>query len=168
MQPKNHISRCFRVLRAIHLQLVSDNTTQAFALLFDASYYDLGFHEIVIAKTEPDLLALIGNYTECLVLYYATLILKQASAPHFGGIWEARVKTMKFYLNRLLENTHSTYGEMTTFLSQIKANLNSRPIAPLGEYANALAPGHFIVGDPLTVLLAAFLLDATLNRLSRW
>ncbi|XP_011859856.1 PREDICTED: uncharacterized protein LOC105557272 [Vollenhovia emeryi] len=53
------------------------------------------------------------------------------SAPHFGGKWEAAVKSTKFHLQRVLGDTSLTYEEMTTITVQIEAVLNSGPLCPL-------------------------------------
>jgi len=47
-------------------------------------------------------------------------------APHFGGLWEAAVKSMKYYLRRMLGAHFATCEELCTMLSEIEACLNSR------------------------------------------
>lgn len=73
-------------------------------------------------------------------------------APNFGGLWEAGVKSTKFHLKRVIRDT-LTYEELTTFLNQVEACLNSRPISVInftdpGEPL-PLTPGHFLIGEPL-------------------
>ena len=41
------------------------------------------------------------------------------AAPHFGRIWEAGVKSMKYHLKRVIGDTNLTYEEMSTLLNQI-------------------------------------------------
>lgn len=68
------------------------------------------------------------------------------AAPHFGGMWEAGVKSVKKYLFKILGNLTPTSEKMTTTLIQIEACLNSRPIAPLNDDPDSfdcLTPGHF-------------------------
>ncbi|XP_029177147.1 uncharacterized protein LOC114945202 [Nylanderia fulva] len=74
------------------------------------------------------------------------------SAPHFGGKWEAGVKSVKFHLRRVIGDTLLTYEEMNTLLIQIEAVLNSRPLSALSDDptdVSALTPGHFLIGSPL-------------------
>ena len=47
------------------------------------------------------------------------------AAPHFGGIWESRVKSVKYHLKRIIADNNLTYEEMSTLLAQIEAVLNS-------------------------------------------
>ena len=76
-------------------------------------------------------------------------------APHFGGLWEAAVKSFKTHLKRVAGEVKLTYEELATTLAQIEACLNSRPLVPLPEPSEALevlTPGHFLIGKPLTAL----------------
>ena len=52
-------------------------------------------------------------------------------SPHFGGIWEAAVKSAKFHLKRILGDYKHTFDEISTVLCQIEACLNSRLLVPL-------------------------------------
>ncbi|XP_011251358.2 uncharacterized protein LOC105248313 [Camponotus floridanus] len=93
------------------------------------------------------------------------------SAPHFGGIWEAAVKSLKHHLRRVIGDAKLTYEEMSTLLTQVEACLNSRPLQALSddpEDLAALTPGHFLVGAALTAVPEPSLLDQPASRLSRW
>lgn len=59
-----------------------------------------------------------------------------AKSPHFGGLWEAAVKSCKHNLKRVLNNTPLTYEEFYTLLTQVEAVLNSRPLTPLSQDPN--------------------------------
>ena len=92
-------------------------------------------------------------------------------APHFGGIWEAGVKSIKSHLQHVSGNAKLTFEELQTFLYQIEAILNSRPLCPLSSSPDEigyLSPGHFLIGGPLVATPEPTLLDVPLNRLSRW
>ncbi|XP_071564062.1 uncharacterized protein [Temnothorax nylanderi] len=93
------------------------------------------------------------------------------SAPHFGGIWEAGIKSTKYHLKRIVGNALLTYEEMYTVLTQIESCLNSRPITAISSDPNdpcALTPGHFLIGSPLQALPEPNLTEINEHRLSRW
>jgi len=92
-------------------------------------------------------------------------------APHFGGLWEAAVRSIKQHLKRTIENTSLTMVEMMMVLSQIEAILNSRPLTLLTDDStdlNALTPGHFLIGSALTAYPEIDFQNVPLNRLSQW
>ncbi|XP_076298577.1 uncharacterized protein LOC143217822 [Lasioglossum baleicum] len=93
------------------------------------------------------------------------------SSPHFGGKWDAAVKSVKFHLKRVIEDTGLTYEEFSTLHSQIEAILNSRPLCPLSDDPtdpSALTPGHFLIGTVLTTTPEPAIIDLPNSRLSRW
>lgn len=75
-------------------------------------------------------------------------------APHQGGIYEAAVKSTKFHLHRVLGAKSYTYEYLMTFLAQVEAILNSRPLSALSDDPNdcqALTPGYFLINEPLVL-----------------
>lgn len=92
-------------------------------------------------------------------------------SPHFGGIWEAGVKSMKYLLKRVVGETRLTYEEMATFLAEAEAVLNSRPLCPLSDDPSdleALTPSHFLIGRPGQAITEPSYSQQKINRLSRW
>ncbi|XP_051171031.1 uncharacterized protein LOC127287922 [Leptopilina boulardi] len=93
------------------------------------------------------------------------------NSPHFGGLWEAGVKSFKGHFYKTVDDKLFTYEELITYSSEIEAVLNSRPITPLSEDPNdlrALTPAHFLIGDTFTNLPELNLTDLPVNRLSNW
>ena len=93
-------------------------------------------------------------------------------SPHFEGLWEAAVKSAKFHLKRVAGDTKLTFKEMTTFLTQVEACLNSRPLVALNSPDDngieALTPRHFLIGQPLCTLLDHSFSHRTVSLLQCW
>jgi len=67
-------------------------------------------------------------------------------SPHFGGLWEASVKSVKSHLYKTLANAALTYEELYTVLVRVEKILNSRSLTPISTdptYLMVLTPGHF-------------------------
>ncbi|XP_062539151.1 uncharacterized protein LOC134207450 [Armigeres subalbatus] len=92
-------------------------------------------------------------------------------SPHFGGIWEAGVKSMKYHMKRVVGDTKLTYEEMTTFLAQTETILNSRPLGQMSEDPNdltLLTPSHFLINRSSVALPEPSYEEEKIGRLSRW
>ena len=76
--------------------------------------------------------------------------------PHFGGLWEAAVKSTETHLCRIVGEVKLTFEELSTVLAQIEACLNSRPLVPLNtpdeDGIEVLTFGHFQIRRPLCTL----------------
>ncbi|XP_011865588.1 PREDICTED: uncharacterized protein LOC105560785 [Vollenhovia emeryi] len=170
--------------KAIHLELVGDYSTQAFLNAFSRSCARRGLPQTMYSDNGT---TFVGADRELTLAYRSALhdpnFLNMTasdnvtwnfvppSAPHFGGLWEAGVRSVKTHLRRVLGSHRLTFEEFSTLLCRIEACLNSRPIAPLSdtlEDYEYLTPGHFLVGSALVVSPEPSLLDLHENRLSRW
>jgi len=80
------------------------------------------------------------------------------AAPHFGGLWDAGVRSVKYHLRRVIGAHTLTYEEFSTLLCSVEACLNSRP----------LAHAHFLIGAALNSRPEPSLLTIKENRLTRW
>ena len=78
-------------------------------------------------------------------------------APHFSGLWEAAVKSLKRHFRHIVSDVRLTFEELATctILAQVEACLNSTPLTPLPQPEDGievLTPGHFLIGRPLKAL----------------
>lgn len=92
-------------------------------------------------------------------------------SPHFGGLWEAGVKSVKTILPKVAGKNALTYEELATVFARIEGILNSRPLCPLSSdptETDYLSPGHFLIGCPILSIPEPSVLDLRENTLSRW
>lgn len=116
------------------------------------------------ATRDPNLLAILAENG-------VTWRFLPPTAPYFGSLWEAGVRSIKYHLKRVVGTHTLTFEEMVTFLCQIEACLNSRTIAPSSDKGDdyfTLTPVHFLIGSSLTAIPELTFLDVNDNRLSRW
>ncbi|XP_055622523.1 uncharacterized protein LOC129766091 [Toxorhynchites rutilus septentrionalis] len=93
------------------------------------------------------------------------------SAPHFGGLWEAAVRSAKKHLLRILGRSSVSYEDFTTLLAQVEGCLNSRPLTSLTDDPTdlqPLTPAHFLVGSSLQALPDQQYTCIPSNRLAHW
>jgi Family of unknown function (DUF5641)/Integrase zinc binding domain len=173
--------------KAVHLELVSDLTTKAFLAALTRFVSRRGLCKtihsdnatnFVGAKNEMrdvERLLLSRDHQDDVIRFCAnqTITFKfiPPRAPHFGGLWEAAVKSAKYHLVRIVGPTKLFFEEMATVLAKIEAILNFRPLVPESDDPdgfNALTPGHFIIGRPLNAVAKPVFIDVRCNHLTRW
>ena len=157
--------------KAVHLEVVSAKSTEAFISTFKRFiarrnspkhlYSDNGSNFIGARNEMKELFKFLSLSSTQVALKESLLANKiechfiPDRAPHFGGIWEAAVKTAKHCLKRTVGKTMLTYEELTTVCCQAEACINSRPYTtqdsqdPAGEMP--LTPSHFLTGRPMGV-----------------
>ncbi|UYV78480.1 hypothetical protein LAZ67_16001679, partial [Cordylochernes scorpioides] len=153
---------CFST-RAIHLELISSLTTDALISTIRRFIARRGKPARIHSDNATNFVVahkIIGK-----LCHNASKVITNSegiqwkfippSAPHFGGLWEAGVKSTKYHLRRTMGSALLNFEELTKLLAQIEACLSSRPLCPLSEdpeYLQALIPGHFLIGGSLTAL----------------
>ena len=174
---------CF-VTRAFHLEPVSSLSTDAFlaALRRFVSRRGLPAHihsdcgtNFVGADRELKKLVKSASHNQTIADSLSTDSItwhfNPAGAPHFGGLWEAGVKSVKFHLHRILTGYRLSFEELTTAFNQIEACLNSRPLTAMSSDPcdlEVLTSGHFLIGRPLLAAPEEDVVSVHQNRLSRW
>lgn len=125
-------------VKAIHLEAVTDLSTDGFLAAFRRFIVRRGLCHSMnsgtnfvgaarVLKTELKTLKMENEVAEKLAMDSIQWHFNPPSAPHFGGLWKAGVKSTKSHLKRVLGTATLTYEEMSTLLAKIEAALNSRP-----------------------------------------
>lgn len=94
-----------------------------------------------------------------------------ARSPNFGGLWEAAVKSFKRHMMRIAGDSLFTFEELNTFVIEIEAILNSRPLTANSADPNdpiPITPGHFLIGDSITSIPDWDWTDVPSHKLSSW
>ena len=149
-------------VKAVHLEPVTELTTSAFIATLrrfisrrgipSTMWSDNGTNFVGAAKELKALISSPEVANHCTRQRINWKFIPEY-APHFGGLWEAAVRGFKQHLRKVIGEVRLTYEEMATVLAQVEACLNSRPLTPLPEPSDgmeALTPGHFLIGKPLT------------------
>ncbi|XP_058448942.1 uncharacterized protein LOC131428900 [Malaya genurostris] len=93
------------------------------------------------------------------------------SAPHFSGLLEAAVRSVKKHLLKVVGETPMSSEDCNTLLVQVEGCLNSRPLTPMSDDLNdlePLTPAHFLIGSSLHALPEPDLTTIPINRLQHW
>ena len=124
--------------KAIHLELVSSLTSEAFIAalkcfiarrgLISHLYSNNGSNSVG-AKRKLKLFFKSKEFVRQVHNYAANMQFQwhfiPPNSPHFGGLWEAGVKTLKYHWKRIVDKALLTFEEFSTLITQVEACLNS-------------------------------------------
>lgn len=173
--------------RAIHIELAGDLSTASFMAAFKRflsrrgpvghMYSDNGTNYVGAKRVLSELYMLLTSknfnteFAHVLAENRITWSLNTPAASHFGGNWEANIKSLKTHLYRVIGEQILSFEEMSTVLAQVECIMNTRPLCrtlsndpsePL-----ALTPAHFLNMTPLRYLPALDIDEDRLHILSR-
>ncbi|GFW40184.1 integrase catalytic domain-containing protein [Trichonephila clavipes] len=182
----NHLKSKGSVLpNTVHIELVSDLTSQAFIAALKRFmarrgkcaklFSDNGKNFFGASNEIKKLLEIVRKPDEKLANYLAAEGIEwkfiPARSPNFGGLWEAAIKSYKYHLKRVVNGINLTYEELLTVTVQIEGILNSRPLCPLSNNDDdfqVLTPAHFLINRSLNSLEEPNLTKCKESNLKQW
>ena len=155
------------VTRAVHLELVSDLTTDAFLLALKRFIARRGICSVIYSdnaktfkKAEKDLKFLwtLMKGKEIQELFADKRIVWKyivERAAWWGGMWERLVRSVKTCLRKIMGRSYLKFEELQTLICEVEAVINSRPLSYLhteSSEPSPLTPAHFLTGQRITTL----------------
>jgi len=147
--------------RAIHLELVDGYHSPAFLAAYSRFCARRGLPEAIYYYYPDNGTTFVGADRELTAAFRASIrdpnFLNRTatdkvswhfippSALHFGGLWEAGVRSVKHHLRRVVRDQKMTFEEFTTLLCNVEACLNSRPLAPLTDTVDDYDPSRPVI-----------------------
>ena len=132
-------------MKAVHLELVSDLTSEAFIACLrrfvarrgkpSLIWCDHGTNFVGEKRKLKKFFEFLGQQkTQGIISEFCSTQNLEwrfipEHAPHFGGLWEAAAKSMKTHLKCVVATVKLTFEEFVTVLTQIEACLNSSPLS---------------------------------------
>uniref|UniRef100_A0A8D8T1R1 Integrase catalytic domain-containing protein n=1 Tax=Cacopsylla melanoneura TaxID=428564 RepID=A0A8D8T1R1_9HEMI len=173
-------------VKAIHLELLSSLSTPCFLAALDRFIGRRGLPSAIFSDNGTNFRGAARHLSEThqflassqpqieshLLAHQIAWIFNPPSAPNFGGLWEAGVKSVKKHLKHVLHNQSFNYEEFQTILISCEAICNSRPLCAIGVNPNdgvdILTPGHFLTGAPLLARAESDVSETYIPPLKRW
>ncbi|XP_073964467.1 uncharacterized protein [Choristoneura fumiferana] len=164
-------------VRAVHIELVTELSSQAFIAALNRFIARRGKPANIFSDNASNFVGTSNELARLLksssleISKYASensinFQFSPAYSPHFNGLAEGSVKSIKHHLKRVLALANLTYEEMNTLLVQIESILNSRPLTPLSSDPRdlvPLTPAHFLIGRTLMMLPSPQVNDSTVS-----
>ena len=148
------------IVRAVHLEVVPDLTTEAFLrcmkrfiarrgmphrmLSDNGRNFEAAASQIKAIVSHPE----VKSYLAGIGVQWTFNLPK---APWWGGVFERMVKAVKRCLRKSIGRAKLSLDELTTALVEVEAVLNSRPLTYLStdDLEEPLTPSHLLVGRRL-------------------
>lgn len=173
--------------KAVHLELVTDLSTERFIQALRRFVARRGICTDIYSDNGTNFVGARNKMAELLGQLkdrkHRDIVSKECSskginwhfnppsAPHFGGLWEAAVRSAKKHLLKIMGEEPVSHEDLNTLLIQVEGCLNSRPLTPMSDDPNdlePLTPAHFLVLSSLQALPDAELSSFPMNRLDKF
>ncbi|XP_075231778.1 uncharacterized protein LOC142330427 [Lycorma delicatula] len=157
--------------KAIHLELVSDLSSQSFITalkrfishrggISKKIFFDNGtnFHSAKNILYNLYQLFKSDNFKSNIQSFSTKQDFNWSFIPpaslHIGGLWESAIKSVKHLTCRVIGQIILNFEELYTILTQTEACLPPIPYSVSTDHRNRdpLTPGHFLIGSPFTSL----------------
>ena len=151
------------ITRAIHLDLVSDLSSQSFLYSFKCFAARQGLPRRIVSdngktfkSAAKTLKAIMSSreVTKHLAGLRVEWVFNIERAPWWGGIFERMVQSTECCLRKVIGRARLKYEELLTVIIEVEAIVNSRPLSYVSpnDLEEPLTPSHLLVGCQLTSL----------------
>jgi hypothetical protein len=179
------IFTCF-ALRAVHIELVSDLSTDSFINALrcfiavrgnvQEMHCDRGSNFVGGCKELHDALHSIqdSEVRAAFAKYNCNFTFNTPTASHMGGIWESLIRPVRSILNNLVQNSgvRLTSEELRTLFYETMAIINSRPLTVQNlndvNSLEPLTPNHLLTMKSEVVLPPGNFCSADMYCRKRW
>ena len=162
------VNKCYGVLftclttRAMHIELAGDLSTDDFLLALWRFISCRGTVEIIRSDNGTNFVGANNEMKTCLkqldqvkIKSYMCgknikWIFNPPASPWMGAVWESLVKSVQKTLKAIAKDRIFTEDCPYTFLCEVEAVLNSRPLTPISDHINdlePLTPNHLLTGS---------------------
>lgn len=169
--------------RAIHLQMVTDLTTEAFLDAFQGFIARRGCCKSITSDNATNFLGAKGKLDKVLAEWQKCIKLESflkhkvkwnfimPRSPHQGGSHESAVKLFKDRWRRIVGSNRLAVLEFNSLVVRIEGILNSRPLSMQYEDVQdelAITPAHFLNAYPVSDAVTDPPIDENQTLGSKW
>ena len=123
------------VVRAVHLELCSSQTLEDFLYAFRRFQARFGTPKLMLS----DNFSTFNSAKEILKEKLDWRHLPEYS-PHWGGMWERLIRSIKRALRRVLGNQLVKFEVLSTILCEIESSINKRPLTYVSDDSEDMKP----------------------------
>ena len=146
------------VSRAVHLEIVTDLTTESFLLAFRRFSGRRSLPRLVLSDNASTFLSAAEELT---ALFSSPSLMNTLArsgvewkfipkrAPWFGGFWERLIGMTKMVLKKVLGRSFTTLNTLQTLIVEIEGILNNRPLTTVPTDItdpDPITPAHLLYG----------------------
>ena len=152
-------------IRAVHLELVEDMTSEAFLRAFRRFASRRGYPSTVYSDNALSFKKANKTLEKCHEIMNGAKFKNYLTeneiewkfiperAPWWGGFYERLMASIKLPLKKLIGRTKLTSDEFYTVLTEVEAMVNSRPLTFISDEpqeTSYITPASFLIGRPIT------------------